>query len=613
METWSKELQAELFQRLKTLASRFDASGALGDDRIGKLRPLLESDGIRAVTQRILSSLEPLAIEKALSDDLRAIAQLCEQLGIAHNVSQADQKAFLKQGLLFCQHEIYLRLKDVAQEIGLSDRNYVKQLEALRGLFQDSGVAAVAQVLRGELEALLIVKQLLQDRLPHLHSNAIKPLLLAREELRNDPLLYVQGNLYAPDSRSEPDPLREQLRLQRLSDATWSASETEQFYLENEDGQASLCLASYVPSDHDQRSWVHVKLSTLDDQLLVESDVGDPTSNEAEAPHCQLDPLWESYPPAPSLLPNALDIHWQLQQLKVRHIPRLTSHKVMSATQAFLGQEHYRGQNAALRLSTDFAGGFDWPRFRLLTRTVLEHLEDLHKYGFVHRGIKPANLLLQQERSSSGVARISKAAITGFKESSYLNECKKAFEPLDPSTDYFAPEIWTRKKAGKAADIWSAGATLFELRYGLPFLGGLERVHTEQGYEKSFLEDSSRIPKCPLRMETYYRERASEGHGKEITLDAVDILILTLISRETEERPSAESALKTWSRIESQMDSWEFSRGLSAETGPLAGELEGRTGQGHAANRRQPPVPLPGHGQASPCPPSASGRRRSLG
>jgi calcium/calmodulin-dependent protein kinase kinase 2 len=98
-------------------------------------------------------------------------------------------------------------------------------------------------------------------------------------------------------------------------------------------------------------------------------------------------------------------------------------------------------------------------------RDLILGIEYLHAQGVVHRDIKPDNCLITDD----DVLKIVDFGVSEmFEKDSEMTTAKSAGSPA-----FLPPELCTAKHgdvSGKAADIWSMGATLYCLRYGhIPF------------------------------------------------------------------------------------------------------------------------------------------------
>lgn len=102
---------------------------------------------------------------------------------------------------------------------------------------------------------------------------------------------------------------------------------------------------------------------------------------------------------------------------------------------------------------------------RLYFRDLILGIEYLHAQGIVHRDIKPDNCLINHE----DILKVVDFGVSEmFEKNSAMLTAKSAGSPA-----FLPPELCVVKHgdvSGRAADIWSMGATLFCLKYGrIPF------------------------------------------------------------------------------------------------------------------------------------------------
>ncbi|MFD0279814.1 serine/threonine-protein kinase [Kitasatospora sp. NPDC127111] len=94
---------------------------------------------------------------------------------------------------------------------------------------------------------------------------------------------------------------------------------------------------------------------------------------------------------------------------------------------------------------------------------IAQSLSDLATAGIVHRDLKPANVLLLDDRwclADFGISRFAGAATA------------KLTWKGGGTSEYKAPEVWMYERATSASDVYSFGATAFEVLSGKPpFLG----------------------------------------------------------------------------------------------------------------------------------------------
>lgn len=104
-------------------------------------------------------------------------------------------------------------------------------------------------------------------------------------------------------------------------------------------------------------------------------------------------------------------------------------------------------------------------------RDVASGLEFLHSKDIIHRDIKPDNVLINQE----GNFVITDFGVSSKMKSTFRRNSTRTMSGNDiaGTIGYMAPELFSRTPdAVKATDIWSLGATVYEMAIGeLPFFG----------------------------------------------------------------------------------------------------------------------------------------------
>jgi tetratricopeptide (TPR) repeat protein len=153
-------------------------------------------------------------------------------------------------------------------------------------------------------------------------------------------------------------------------------------------------------------------------------------------------------------------------------VPRLVDHGVLADGRAWIAMERVAGDNLADLLTAPIA----LDRALAIATGILDALAAIHAAGFVHRDVKPDNIVRQPDSSIAvldlGLAR------------------KLPVDPDDPtrpgvvvgSPEYLPPEqVLDAASVDARADLYAFGCVLYELCTGRPpFLGdatALERAH----------------------------------------------------------------------------------------------------------------------------------------
>jgi hypothetical protein len=510
--------------------------------------------------------LKPLSrrhfqVTQELLEDLDCIAHYSRCLAIKNDLGKSYLDAIASEGVFQHQADLFTRIRQIAKQIGYSREQRYKSLGDLCQLFADSGIPPVARLIKAQLESLLIETEGLELCLPQLHPSSIPTLILHRETLRNDSDLFepqrsssidegqelselskyqewIESQLDDPyqseDERTQVEALLSsvQTEIQNMKrprhpvKKSWQFDPKNSFSLGAEQGSPHLHLTSQIHGGSYKNAAINIDLTTLEDQLTVEDRKSSRRTAEGRVGSCAYE----------------LGIYSQLRELGVRHLPQIYSHEELDDGRVRIHMEHFRGRDAAQRLQDDFNEGFDWESLLVIGRQLLEHLADLHEAGYLHRDIKPSNILLKDADGKDGERRISAAAVTDFGLTTRLAEGMDHATPGGGTPPYRAPELIRTKKASKQTDIWAAGATLFECKFGRRLLRENESAAHVWGYPTT--------PTTLRQLSQFYARRAYGDRGWSTYLDDIDRLILMSLWPNPKDRFSAKQALLEWERIE---------------------------------------------------------------
>lgn len=107
---------------------------------------------------------------------------------------------------------------------------------------------------------------------------------------------------------------------------------------------------------------------------------------------------------------------------------------------------------------------FDATRVRFYTAQAALSINYLHQTGYIHRDIKPDNLLLDADGN---------VHLTDFNLSIRANDTRR--RGVVGTRSYMAPEVVSRQQYGEMVDWWSLGICIYEWSFGtVPFRGSTD-------------------------------------------------------------------------------------------------------------------------------------------
>jgi len=150
---------------------------------------------------------------------------------------------------------------------------------------------------------------------------------------------------------------------------------------------------------------------------------------------------------------------------------------------------------------------------------LCEAVDYVHRQGFVHYDVKPANVILCPD----GGLRLIDFGLAHEEATRYGSWL--AASPAIASSGYAAPEQIRRRRGRKSADIYALGATLYEMLTGRPPFAG----------DDPFVVASARTIGDPV---------APSALNSSISPE-VEEIVLRALRRKPEERYSSAAAMKT--------------------------------------------------------------------
>lgn len=122
-------------------------------------------------------------------------------------------------------------------------------------------------------------------------------------------------------------------------------------------------------------------------------------------------------------------------------------------------------------------GRLEWDEALNILKDVAEALDYAHKHGFIHRDVKPANILISKNEG---------AILTDFGLVKAAKASKMTTGVTLGTINYIAPEIWDGHTPSSATDVYSLACVFFEMITGEKLFGGdsaphIMKQHLEEG------------------------------------------------------------------------------------------------------------------------------------
>ncbi|CAD8205401.1 unnamed protein product [Paramecium octaurelia] len=115
-------------------------------------------------------------------------------------------------------------------------------------------------------------------------------------------------------------------------------------------------------------------------------------------------------------------------------------------------------------------GKFKESLIKVYLKQILLGLQYLHSQGVIHRDIKGANILINQN---------GQVKLADFGSGKQLSEIQQDIVgSLCGTPNFMAPEVINQQQYGKKADIWSLGCTMIEMATGQPPFSEVKNIYT---------------------------------------------------------------------------------------------------------------------------------------
>ena len=174
-----------------------------------------------------------------------------------------------------------------------------------------------------------------------------------------------------------------------------------------------------------------------------------------------------------------------------------------------------------------------------ITLSVLEALECVHNAGYIHRDVKPQNVLISTDKS---------VKLTDFGIAKNVNSNTQTFESKDVlgSVHYISPEQANGEKVTAASDIYSVGILLYEMLVGKPPFDGDSALNIAMKHVTEEIIPprtvNAEIP--PALNDVVMKATAKHPHDRYESAQAMKDDLLKAIARPKRRLISASDAVK---------------------------------------------------------------------
>ena len=164
----------------------------------------------------------------------------------------------------------------------------------------------------------------------------------------------------------------------------------------------------------------------------------------------------------------------------------------------------------------------------LLTSNLLTVLRSVHRRGWVHHDVKPGNVLFETHDG--------RVSLIDFGEASPVGEPRRTDRMVGGTPEYMSPEQLGGEPTGPEADVYAAGALLYELLCG----------------RRPFVRHSMRDLFIAKSTGTFDLVSSHEG----VPVSAMDELTRRMMSADPSARPSVAECLESLDEFQARGMDW---------------------------------------------------------
>jgi serine/threonine protein kinase len=188
----------------------------------------------------------------------------------------------------------------------------------------------------------------------------------------------------------------------------------------------------------------------------------------------------------------------------------------------FIGMEYVAGPTLGTLRAQQPDGIFRWTKLAPLVRQLCDALDYAHGENVIHRDLKPANMMLDA-RDRLKLADFGIAAVLSD------SQARLSTNSISGTPAYMSPQQINGATPGPTDDIYSLGATLYELLAGTPPF-----------YTGQIIHQALNNPPVALQ------QRLTELELKNDLPTGVEAMIMACLAKDPSQRPQSARAVADW-------------------------------------------------------------------
>jgi len=249
------------------------------------------------------------------------------------------------------------------------------------------------------------------------------------------------------------------------------------------------------------------------------------------------------------------------------HVVEAFGHGILPSRNVYIAMEYLAGESLSATL--DREGALPWPRAVRLGRQIAEAVAATHAEGLIHRDIKPGNCMRVTRDENPDFIKLLDFGISKNVDARFPTLTAEGAVLGTPA--YMAPELTATGHPEITSDIYSFGATLYQLLTGaLPFAGEtLVDYYYHHSYTPLIPPSQRGAAELPAALEDLVM-RAMEKRPEARFQSMEDVVVALDALVPTGERPPPLEVRKSLRRAESSV----LLGGVEASASSSAGDIE---------------------------------------